>query len=182
MAFRKPKIDLLAREELIQKTGGKLLLWALTVGRYIAIFTELVVIAGVIARFTLDFQRNNITENLLEQQAILASYQPTELQIRRIHKQLETVAGFESKKLGADEVFLKLSEIIPIDMRFTSFTLNLDSMKISGVTLSLQGFATFISGLYSRFEFSDIILDSIESGGPKDPSLYFSLSINFTRK
>lgn len=181
MAARKVKIDLLPREGFSQRTSGRFLLWALTVGRYIAIFTELVVISGVIARFTLDYQRNSITEDILEQQAILASYKPTEQRIRRLDQQFETVANLELQNLGVEKLLLLLPEITPIDMQFDSLNLSYESIKISGNSLSLQGFSTFVLGLQAVEDFSDIILDSIESGGPQDPSIYFALTIDLGR-
>jgi hypothetical protein len=181
MAAQKPKIDLLIRKDLTQKYSGQLLLWALTVGRYIAIFTELVVIAGIIARFTLDYQRNNITENILEQQIILASYKTTENQVRRLSKQLETITSINSNRLFAASLLDRLVKNIPVDMRLDTLTIKTDLMEMSGVSLSPQGFAVFLSGLYTYQDFSDIVLDSIQSGGPQDPSLHFTLIVIYDK-
>ncbi len=173
MAARKVKIDLLLRKDFSQKSAGKLLLWALTVGRYIAIFTELVVIAGVIARFTLDYQRNRITEDILEQQALVDSYYSTELQIRRVHAQLSTVAQLEDKQLEVAETLEKLSAITPPDLRVDSMKYDQEALEIEGAVLSAQGLSTFLFGLQTLPAFDDIVLESVETGGPKDPSIHF---------
>lgn len=179
MSARKPNIDLLIREDFSTKTVGRFLLWALTVGRYIAIFTELVVIAGVIARFVLDQQRNNITEDIIDQQAILVSYKSSERKIRRVYQQLQTVSELEKQELGA-EYFLKiLPEMTPRDMKYTSLTINKNSVDISGRVLSVEGFSTFLSILQSNLNYEDIILSSLETGGPQDPSIQFQLSIAY---
>ena len=126
-------------------------------------------------------RRYSITEDLLEQQAIIESYKPTEVRIRYVHKQLETAALLESEVLGADKLLGLLTEITPIDMRFDSLSMTSNSIELSGNSLSLQGFSTFIDGLYSRLELADIILESIESGGPRDPSINFSLTIDLSK-
>lgn len=181
MPARKLKIDLLLRKDLTQKYSGRFLLWALTVGRYIAIFTELVVIAGVIARFTLDYQRNNITEDVLEQQKILASYQLTETRMKRLSKLFSTVAAIEGNKSFAAELLTDLGKVTPFDLRFETLQISPESMEMSGVSLSANSFAAFLSGLNSFKEFDDIILDSIQSGGPQDSSIHFTLSVTFTK-
>lgn len=179
MAARKLNINLLLREDFSQKTIGRFLLWALTVGRYIAIFTELVVIAGVIARFALDQQRNNITEDIIEQQAILASYKSSETKIRRVHQQLQTISSLSQEGTKAEYLLKMLPQLTPRDMRYDSLTISKSSADITGVVLSTEGFSTFLATLQSSLEYEDIILSSLETGGPQDPSIHFQLSIEF---
>src|SRR4030042_4161816 len=174
------KIDLLMRQDVPQKSTGRFLLWALTVGRYIAIFTELVVIAGVIARFTLDYQRNRITENILEQQTIIASYEKTETRINQVSEQLATLTRLNQFQLYPYELIQKISSFTPNDVRITEFTSTSEGLDLKGVALSPQGLSTFLSGVYSLQEFKDIILKNLETGGPKDPGITFVLSVVLT--
>lgn len=182
MAARKLKIDLLLKQDFTKKSAGKLLLWALTVGRYIAIFTELVVIAGVIARFTLDYQRNRITEDILEQKAILASYRPTELRMRRLNEQFSTISRLEKEQVESAGMLEKLAQITPLDLRFESLKLDQQELKIEGLVLSSRGLAAFLSGLQSLPDSQDIVLQSVETGGLKDPTIKFSVSVEFIEK
>lgn len=175
MAGKKKKIDLLVKKRLSQKGLGQLLLWALTVGRYIVIFTELIVILGVVARFTLDVQRNSISENIVDQQAILANYRSTEKKFRRLQQQLKTVSSLEQESVVGSNILRKLSEIMPVDMRINSVSVSPESVSLSGLSLSPQGFSTFLSGLQSDSRYVDIVLESISSGGSQDPTLQFLL-------
>ncbi len=177
MAGKKKKIDLLVKKRLSQKGLGQLLLWALTVGRYIVIFTELIVILGVVARFTLDVQRNSISENIADQQAILSNYLSTEKKFRRLQQQLKTVSSLEQEGVVGSDILRKLSEIMPVDMRINSVAIDLKSISLNGIALSPQGFSTFLSGLQSDPQNINVILESISSGGSQDPTLQFSLKV-----
>jgi Tfp pilus assembly protein PilN len=179
MAARKPHIDLLMREDFSKRAVGRFLLWALTVGRYIAIFTELVVIAGVIARFVLDQQRNNITENIIEQQAILASYESSESKIRRVYQQLKTVSAIDQERLEADNLLTLLPQLTPVDMKYDFLNISKETVEITGATLTIEGFSAFLTNLYNNLDFEDIILNSLQTGGPQDPSIHFQISIEF---
>lgn len=176
MAARKAKIDLLSREGLAQRPAGKFLLWALTFGRYIVIFTELIVITGFVVRIVLDQQNNSVTEDIQEQQTILASYQPVEERIRLIHEQIETVERLDKERLRVADIYDDLSRITPLDMQFNSMNINEQSLEISAIVLSPAGFSSFIRDLQEINTVSDVILDSVESRGAQDPSLQFLLT------
>jgi Tfp pilus assembly protein PilN len=176
------KIDLLLKKDLTQKSSGRFLLWALTVGRYIAIFTELVVIAGVIARFTLDYQRNKLSESILEQQTIIASYQDTEEKINKLFEQLKVLSSLDQNQLHPYEMINKISAFTPNDLRITDFTMTIEGLEIKGVALSPNGLSAFLSGIYSLEDFKDIVLKSLETGGPRDPSITFVLNVVLTDK
>ena len=62
----KKDINLLPREEFEQKTVGRFLIWALTVGRWIVIVTELIVITAFLSRFKLDRDLANLYEKIRE--------------------------------------------------------------------------------------------------------------------
>ena len=179
MAARKAQIDLLSRKELSQRTSGRFLLWALTVGRYIVIFTELLVISGFIFRVALDRTLDHLNEDLLQQKAILASYQPIERKIRHIHDQLTTFSRVEGQRVTMGEWLRTLSQATPTDMRFESLSLDSSSMQITAIALSPEGFSSFIVALQSHPDVTDVVLHSVESGGPQDPGIHFRVSVDF---
>lgn len=177
MAARRPTIDLLAREEFTQHSLGKLLLWILTVGRYIVIFTELIVIAGFITRVILDRNLTSVNEDLFEQKAILSSYRPVEDQLRSLEQQFESYTSLRTSRLDVSKFLTYLMRSTPVDVRFGSLTINQESLDINAVALSPGAFAVFLTQLQGNPEFSDLVLQSVKTGGPQDPSLEFSLTL-----
>ncbi len=179
MAARKPTIDLLSREDLSQRPVGRLLLWVLTVGRYIVIFTELVVITGFIIRIVLDRNLNRINEDLFKQKAILASYLQTELRVRRVDKQYVTVTRIKQEQRHIGQLLEKIGQLAPKDLRFSLLNIEPESMEISAVVLSPEGFSTFLGSLQADPAIGDLILESVESGSAQDPGIHFRLTVQF---
>lgn len=181
MTARRPSIDLLAREEFVQRSLGRLLLWVLTVGRYIVIFTELIVIAGFITRVLLDRNLSGVNEDLYEQKAILASYQPVERHLRLVDQQFKFYRQLDAGRLDVTKHLTYFTKNTPADVRFETLSIGEQSMDVSAVALSPGAFVVFVTGLQGNPEFSDLILQSVKTGGSQDPTLQFSLTIEFPR-
>lgn len=177
MAARKLHIDLLTREDITRSTVGRLLLFLLTGGRYIVIFTELVVIAGFVGRVILDRNLNGVNEDILEQKAILASYQPTEQRLRVVQQQLDSFIFVSKARIPSTTILSELSQVTPVDMRIISLAMSQQILDVSGVALSTSGLATFLARLQANSRFSDIILHSVATKGPQDPTLPFGVSV-----
>ncbi len=88
MAARKSTIELLPQENWEKGTFGRLLKWALTVGRYIVIITELIVILAFLSRFKFDRDLTDLNEKVKQQQAIVQSSAQFEQKFRFLQKQL----------------------------------------------------------------------------------------------
>lgn len=183
MASHRPNIDLLSRDDISQRTVGRILLWILTVGRYIVIFTELIVIAGFITRVVLDRNLHSVNETLVEQKAILVSYQPVEYRFRRIHEQLDSYTAIDAERLAFSKLLDDVAEITPIDMVLESLGIdNEGTMNVSAVVLSPGSFSAFITSLQVMPDFDDLVLNSVEIGSSRDPSIKFQLSAEFKSK
>lgn len=176
MAAHRPSIDLLAREDFAQRSIGRLLLWILTVGRYIVIFTELIVIAGFVTRVVLDRNLSHVNEDLYEQQAILASYQPVEDRLRRIDQQLTAYGRIASDRLDGSQLTSDLTQMTPVDLRYDLLDITPEAVEIRATALSPGGFAAYITRLQAYPPFLDLVLESVQTGGPQDPSLQFNLT------
>ena len=179
MAARRPNIDLLAREDFSQRALGRLLLWVLTVGRFIVIFTELIVIAGFITRVVLDRNLHSVNEDLVEQKTVLASYQPVELRLRHVHQQLESYSRINEERFDISKLLDDLTAITPLDMRFESLHIDPQSVDIAAIALSPSGFSAFLTQLQAFPDFSDLVLESVETGSARDPSIKFRLTADF---
>ena len=73
MAAQNKDIELLPKEEWEKTSLGKFIKWVLTVGRYIVIFTELIVISAFISRFKLDRDLSKIYEDIEKKQSLVVA-------------------------------------------------------------------------------------------------------------
>ena len=82
MVAQNKEINLLPKEKWETGTAGKLLKWALSIGRYIVVFTELVVISAFLYRFSLDRKLMDINEQVNQQKKIIVTYGDLETNFR----------------------------------------------------------------------------------------------------
>ena len=181
MANLKKNINLLPKEELEKTTIGKFIKWALGIGRYIIIFTELIVIVAFIARFKLDQDLTRLREEIQKKQTIINSYAQFEQKVKFLQKQLAFIKRTEGESLSASQVLSELSQITPIDVVFSELSIAQNQIIIKGSGLSNIGLNTFLNGLKNSKNFSQINLENVVSKGIKDPTLKFELSAKLNK-
>ena len=98
MAARKKAIEFLPQEEWQKGTLGHLLKWALTVGRFIVVFTELIVILAFLSRFKFDRDLTDLNEAVSQKKAIVEAAADFEQDFLFLQKQLETIAGLKKNR------------------------------------------------------------------------------------
>src|SRR5690554_2981690 len=91
-------INLLPKDPFFETVVGKTLKWALSAGRYIVIFTELIVILSFLARFTLDRQLTDVNSDIANNETIVASYGELEENFRRAQERTTQI-----KQINAEE-------------------------------------------------------------------------------
>lgn len=172
----KRTINLLPKDELEKTPIGRFFKWSLTVGRYIVIFTELVVILAFISRFKLDQDLAKLHEEVKHKQTIVSSFEELENDVRLLQKRLEIIKKTGQESLRPYLLITELSKLTPIDVSFEELTIREKSILIKGSSLSNVGLSTFLNGLQTSNQFSQINLETVSSKGRKDPTLKFELS------
>ena len=179
----KTNINLLPREDLAQNPIGKFLTWALTFGRYIIIFTELIVILAFIFRFKLDLDLQKINSEVERKLAIIQSQKELENNIRLVQSRYGQVQKIQTENKISVKILEELAQITPLDVIFTNLSIKNDTLEIQGVGLSKIGISTFIYKLGLSGLFMDVNIESISSKDKNDNKITFSLTakLNFTQ-
>lgn len=165
MAARKTKIEFIPQEEWEKKPTGKFLKWALTVGRHIVIFTELIVILAFISRFKFDRDLSDLNEKIKEQQAAIISSAKFEEKFRFLQKRISTIEKFRKDQLEADKVLSELSHLIPIDVYLSNFKISKNNqVALTATALSEAGLATFLKNLNTSPRFTNLSISRLTSG------------------
>ena len=175
MSARKTSINLLPQNEFEQTPLGKFLKWALTFGKYIVILTQLMVIAAFLFRFKLDRDLDNLNESIGQNQEVVTSYQDLEHKVRVLQNQLTSLKIITDDQFLIKTALQAISQSTPSQIEFESLTLAQDSVSIKGRSLNEVALATLIASLQNRSEFTDINVNSITTGGAKDPVLSFTI-------
>lgn len=166
------KINLLPRDPFYDSVIGKGTTWALSVGRYIVIFTELVVIISFASRFTLDRRVTDLNQEILEKQSIIESYGDLEQNVRDVQKRLEVYNQMKMKN-DFSEIFDILTSLTPSDVTFKELTITNQSVAFSGRTQSTDSLTQFLNRVKTSPYFREVDVENISNKDPRNPGLEF---------
>lgn len=173
------KINLLPADEFERTPLGQFLKWALTIGRYIVVGTELIVILAFLSRFKLDRDLTDLNEKIRGQMAIIESFQDLEEKTRTLQFQLQSIKKLRGESLEVGEILDFIDQNTPLDMFLESLSLNREEgLNLAGVALSEVDLATFLSKLEESQLFSGININGISHGGEAGAEIEFSLVAN----
>lgn len=168
-------LNLIPKDPFFQTALGKTLRWALSVGRYIVIFTELVVILSFLARFSLDRQVTNLNDDLHQKQRIIESYGSVEQNIRLAQYKIDQHQQLE-QRTNLAEVFPALTQITPFDIAMEELVIKPASVVMTGRALSQQSLNTLISNIQLSPQFFNVTVGKIEIGQTDEPGFEFQIS------
>lgn len=186
MAAQKKEINLLPKEKWETGLAGKILKWALTVGRYIVVFTELIVISAFLFRFGLDRKLTDINEQITEKKRMVESFGDLEDNFRNLQGKLTNISKMEKEGLDVGTILAALTEITPLDTYYNSIDIDQENKTVAldGQTLSETGLATLLAKAQESKLFSGVSLDNVSSATEKSQTINFrmELSLKTTEK
>lgn len=166
-------INLLPKDPFEDSFWGRFLKWALSVGRYIVVATELIVVLSFLSRFKLDRDLTDLNEAVALNQAVLESYRDLEKDYRLLAKRLETINQLQGESLSGVKKIDELVGLTPVDVFFSRVTLNEKGIELTGTALSDRGLRTLLSKLKGEDRFERISVTSIVSGGSEGEGIAF---------
>lgn len=167
-------INLVPKDPFFATPIGKVLKWALSIGRYIVIFTELVVIISFVTRFSLDVQVTDLNEAINQKQVIIESYGDLESEVRAVQKKIDQYNQVAQQTNLAD-IFPELSQITPSDVKLDELSITPGTVSMQGVATTNASLNTFINNLQLAPNFREVVIDRIETGDSKEPGFHFSI-------
>jgi Tfp pilus assembly protein PilN len=175
MAARKTAIEFLPQESWEKGTWGKILKWTLTIGRYIVIFTELVVILAFLSRFKLDRDLTDLGEKIRQQQAIIVSWSNFEKDFRFLNRRLQTIEEFRKSQIESGEILEELANLIPLDIVISDFSVSNRQLSLSASAFSEGGLSSFLRNLKNSKNFKNITLTQISLNTEKEIGIKFQV-------
>jgi Tfp pilus assembly protein PilN len=168
-------INLLPKDPFYETPLGKLLKWALSIGRYIVIFTELVVILSFVTRFSLDRQVTDLNDALFQKQTLIESYGDLEANVREAQAKIDQYQQI-SQQSNIAEIFPKLSAITPRDVTLDELVIKPGSVTLSGLTQSQNSLSLLINNIQLSPDFLSVSVDRIETGSTDQPGFFFRIT------
>lgn len=175
-----PALNLYPEDPFYATIIGKVLRWAVSVGRHIVIFTELVVIGSFFSRFVLDRQLTDLNSSIVQKQAIVESYGTLESDFRAIQRRTKDVAVVLETQ-GRWQVLDTLTKVTPPDVSFNQITLSGDRLTLLGKARSNNSLSFLVRAIQAQPDFGPLSISEIQSGDQRDPGITFSLSITYVK-
>lgn len=160
-------INLIPKDPFFATPAGQILKWALSIGRYIVIFTELIVILSFVTRFSLDRQVTDLNDAISQKKTVILSYGDLEESFRQIQTVLEDYQ-LVKQQVNITEIFPELTNIIPRDTVLSELVLRPDQISFTGKTITQSSLNTIINNIQLSDRFSNVSVDKIESNTTDD--------------
>jgi len=175
-------INLAPKDPFFETPLGKILRWALSVGRYIVIFTEIIVIISFVSRFTLDRQITDLNNSINQKKNVVESFGELENTIRNTQKVIEQYKQVE-QTTEILTIFPALTEVTPPGVTLRQLTIQPNRISITGATFNQESLNTLINNITLSTTFRDVEVSKIESDEEEDASFVFVInaSVNQTQ-
>lgn len=181
MAARKSSIEFLPQEDWEKGTGGRLLKWALTVGRHIVIFTELIVILAFLSRFKFDRDLTDINEEVKQKQAIVTNSAKFEQEFRLLQSRLTRIEQQRKIQPETDLIIDTVASLLPIDVYLSDLTVANKQITLNAIALSETSLAKFTNNLKASGKFSRPSISQIYFGSDIDIGIKFQIKTEFIK-
>lgn len=168
-------INLLPQDPFFDSVLGRILQWSMGAGRYIVIFTEIIVILSFAARFTLDRQVTDLNEELYSQITQLDGLSQDEAAFKLAQAQIAEVKKNQEISNILD-VFATLNKVVPADVAMNRLSISQETISLESTALTQSSFITFINNLQLSPQFNTIRIGKVESTGSNQPGFTFSLT------
>jgi Tfp pilus assembly protein PilN len=167
-------VNLMPKDPFFETPMGRILNWTLSVGRYVVIFTQLVVILSFSTRFVLDRQVTDLNATINQKKMAIESYEDLEKRFLFIQKQITDIKQLQQES-NLMEIFPILNETIPSNVILDDLTIRSSEVVFSGTALSQTSLNILVNNVKLSPHFDNVSIGKIESRGENSPGLAFDV-------
>lgn len=153
--------------------------WALSTGRYIIIFVEIIVLTAFVSRFKFDSDLADTKEKIDAQIPFIESLKIDESIARQTQLQLATIKDIRENSVDYSLVLQSIANQTPQGVKLSSLNLTKESnkviFKLAGKAETNTDLASFMAGLREDKQFSEVNLNTV---GVEQSVISFSVSGN----
>ena len=167
MAVKK-ELSLLPDSENPNSFGARAIKWLTTVGRWVIVLTELVVVSAFISRFWLDRKNSDLSETIRQQQAILETTQPFESEFKSFQQRLNFIDNFYKNNSSYVQKINSIINSTPDGLIYQnlSFKKDKENNKISAdaslIAFNESSIVTFVNNLTLNPDIEAIKINQIK--------------------
>lgn len=155
------KINLLPKNDFENTSTGRFIKWAISIGRWIVVFTEFIVICAFLSRFYFDTELANLFDSIRQNKAIVDSAIGFEDNFRQTQEKIKILKNILAEESSPSTTVAEISSLLPLDVSLIEISLNDDKLILTGFSLSEQGINVLIGGMSKNHKFSQISLNNL---------------------
>lgn len=167
MAIKK-ELSLLPDSENPNSLNARIFKWLTTVGRWVIVMTELVVVLAFISRFWLDRKNSDLSETIRQQQAILSTTQNFESEYKSLQQRLTLIKKFYDNDPKYDQKISLLINSTPNDLVYKNLSIKTDTQtnkvtaEASLIAFNEVSIIAFINNLKLNKDIETVNINQIE--------------------
>lgn len=173
MSAQTKSVNLLPPSDFELSLWGRFLSWVVTIGRYVIIVTELVVILAFLSRFKLDEDIRTLNQEVGNKKNFLESSATWEADFRRVQARFLAVKKLLDYQWEPDEVLLNLATEIPKEAKLSTLLATPKKVVLSGLTIDELMLGKMVTRIDQDDKWKSIDLTSMSAN--VDEGLRFSL-------
>jgi len=179
---QKKTVNFLPEDELEKTKIGRILKWILKIGRYIVVFTELIVVIVFLSRFQLDKKLAGLDEEIIKKQSVVSASSDFEKDFRFLQRQLSFISETEKKFFPASDILKETASLVPKEVAFSSLKADKQILEIEGYSLTEKGLAVLMSELEKSPYFKSVFLKTFHLKGEENPIREFRLQVELVKQ
>jgi Tfp pilus assembly protein PilN len=180
---KKDTVNLLSRHDFQLTTWGKVANWSLTIGRWIVVVTELIVILAFISRFKLDQDIINLEDEIAQKQAIIEASADQEEIFRNTQKRLSVLSSATAQDRQLKDTFTQINLSLPVDVVITSMNISDNELSINAYSVAEQAtsraeqsISSFANNLRRSLYFDNVLLTRLNLEGGEEKEILFNIT------
>lgn len=177
----KRELSLLPNESDNNNFIAKAIRYLTTIGRYIIVFTELIVISAFISRFWLDRQNSDLSESIRQQKAILESTSEFEKEYISLQSRLKYIDRHYRDQTDYVGNIKNVVSSLPPDVFFQQLQVATNTAQISLFSYQEDSLVNTIVNLSLNPSINTVDIRKIEKKA-KDSKYFVDLSLKFNSK
>lgn len=185
MAKAAPKLNPEININLLPNQGstgaiGNAVVWMLSVGRYLVIFTEIVAIAIFVVSIVLSSEKTSLREEIRSLSQQVSAQSSFEKHFRQISGQITQIKNLSSNQFLTNKVVDELLNLLPQGVSLDSLILKGDQLTLDGSFSSPSQLQTLVASFAKSTKLVGLSLTKLNAPDDKNPNFTFSgvVSIN----
>lgn len=140
-------INLLGDSDMEHTPVGRIVMWAVTYGRYIMIGTEIIVLLAFISRFSLDRKLTDLKEEVSQKQDIIEANLPFEQEVRTLQDKLSKIKTIINQPVNPLATLTLFQTLLPQGVYLKSYDFSANALTINAIAGSTQSFSQLMTNL-----------------------------------